>query len=210
MPRGWKVYILSNTAEGILLHSDAIWLEKYWSHISMSYDGHFSQPRAKDCRVSHWWYYSQKLKWRRPSQRFLDSILLNESSSVKDESNKVFPGVSRGKFLGFVVMATDIRIDPKKVKAIQDMQPLRNIKKLQGLQGWLTYIRHAIANLAIKCQSFSRLLKKGASFIWDAKCQRAFDNIELLVLIALVSDKVLVRLLYYTSRTRKEGFKEFK
>lgn len=52
------------------------------------------------------------------------------------------------------------------------MQPSRNIKELRGLQGQLARIRRFIANLARKCQPFSKLMKKGISIIWDSKCQR--------------------------------------
>ena len=53
---------------------------------------------------------------------------------------KFFLGVSSGKFLGFIVTSKGIHLDPDKVKAIQNMQPPKNLKKLRGLQGRLAYI----------------------------------------------------------------------
>lgn len=82
------------------------------------------------------------------------------------------------KFLGFVVTSRSFHLDPDKVKAIQDMQPPRNIKELQGLQGRLAYTCHFIVNLARKYQPFSKPMKKGVFFLWDAKCQRAFVDIK--------------------------------
>jgi len=48
---------------------------------------------------------------------------------------KSFLGVASGKFLGFVVTSKGIHIDPEKVRAVQEMQPPRNLKELRGLQG---------------------------------------------------------------------------
>ena len=58
------------------------------------------------------------------------------------------------------------------------MQPLKNLKELRGLQGRLAYIRRFIANLSGRCQPFSKLMKKGVSFIWDDACQKAFEDIK--------------------------------
>ena len=54
---------------------------------------------------------------------------------LKMNPTKSFLGVASGKFLGFVVTPTGIHLDPEKVRAIQEMQPLRNLRELRGLQG---------------------------------------------------------------------------
>ena len=66
---------------------------------------------------------------------------------LKMNPTKSFLGVSSGKFLGFIVTSKGIHLDPDKVKAIQSMQPPKNLKELRGLQGRLAYIRRFIANL---------------------------------------------------------------
>nr|MCH9869417.1 reverse transcriptase-like protein [Serratia marcescens] len=71
-----------------------------------------------------------------------------------------------------------IEIDPSKIKAITEMPPPTNLRQLRALQGKLAYIRRFIANLSRKCQPFSHLMKKNTPFIWDEKCQKAFDNIK--------------------------------
>lgn len=65
--------------------------------------------------------------------------------------------VSSGKFLRFVVTSKEIHLDPNKIKATQNMQPIRNIKELQE---HLTYIHHFMANIAGKCQPFPSLWRK--------------------------------------------------
>jgi len=52
---------------------------------------------------------------------------------LKMNPTKSFLGVSSDKFLGFIVTSKGIRLDPDKVKAIQTMQPPKNLKELRGL-----------------------------------------------------------------------------
>jgi len=61
---------------------------------------------------------------------------------------KSFLGVASRKFLGFVVTSKGIHLDPEKVRAIQEMQPLKSLRELSGLQGWLVYIQRFISNLS--------------------------------------------------------------
>jgi hypothetical protein len=91
---------------------------------------------------------------------------------------KSFLGVASGKFLGFVITSKGIHLDPEKIRAIQEMQPPRSLRELRGLQGRLAYIRRFIANLSGRCQPFSKLMKKGVSFVWDDACQQAFEEIK--------------------------------
>ena len=44
-------------------------------------------------------------------------------------------GVASGKFLEFIVTSKEIHLNPEKIHAVQEMQPLRNLKELRGLQG---------------------------------------------------------------------------
>ena len=97
---------------------------------------------------------------------------------LKMNPTKSFLGVSSGKFLGFVVTSKGIHLDPDKVKAIKEMQPPKNLRELRGLQRRLAYIRRFIANLSGRCQPFTRLMKKGVTFVWDEACQQTFDEIK--------------------------------
>jgi len=86
--------------------------------------------------------------------------------------------VQSGVFLGFVVRHRGIEIKPKDITSILKMPPPEDLKELKSLQGKLAYIRRFISNLSGRIQPFSRLMKKGAPFIWDEECQKAFDSIK--------------------------------
>src|SRR5438270_3419724 len=84
---------------------------------------------------------------------------------LKMNPTKSFLGICSGKFLGFVVMSKGIHLDPEKISAIRDMEPPRSLKELRGLQGKLAYIRHFISSLSGRCQPFSKLMRKGVTFV---------------------------------------------
>jgi hypothetical protein len=71
-----------------------------------------------------------------------------------------------------------IEIEPKKIKAIRDMLSPQGVKELRALLGKLAYIRRFISNLSGRIQPFSKLMKKGAPFVWDEECQNCFDSIK--------------------------------
>src|SRR5204862_3338358 len=78
----------------------------------------------------------------------------------------------------FVVTSKGIQLDPEKISAIRDMEPPQSLKELRGLQGKLAYIWRFISNLSGRCQPFSKLKRKGVTFVWDQACQDTFDEIK--------------------------------
>ena len=93
-------------------------------------------------------------------------------SSIENEFDKIL----LGGFEWQVPISKGIHLDPDKVKAIQSMHPPKNLKELRGLQGRLAYIRRFIVNLSGRCQPFTRLMKKGVSFVWDQTCQEVYED----------------------------------
>jgi hypothetical protein len=87
-------------------------------------------------------------------------------------------GFVSGKLLGYIVSKKVIEVDPRKVQAIMDMPPPRNISQLKSLQGHLQSIRSFIAQLANKSLPFTHLLHKNVPFKWEEKCELAFNQIK--------------------------------
>ena len=55
---------------------------------------------------------------------------LMRAHQLKMNPTYSFLRVSSDKFLGFIVTSRGIHLDPDKIKTIQDMQPLKNLKEL--------------------------------------------------------------------------------
>ena len=192
-----KAHIFQNDSGSILLHSNALWLEERWCNLSMRRECDLPWAYMQDRRMLCWWYRCEKLRQRRSSRRPEKSVRHYAGSPVEDEPKQVLPGVASGKFLGFVVTSKGIHLNSEKICAVQEMQLLSNLKEFRGLQGWSVYIRKSISNLSGCCKPFTKLMKKGISFVWDSACQQAFEEIkECLthspILIAPVSEKPLL------------------
>jgi len=53
---------------------------------------------------------------------------------LKMNPTKPFLRVANDKFLGFVVTSKEIHLNPEKVRAVQEIQPPKNLRELGGLQ----------------------------------------------------------------------------
>jgi hypothetical protein len=68
-------------------------------------------------------------------------------------------GVSSGKLLGYMVSSWGIDANPKKVEAIENLQPPRTRKEIQKLVGMMAALSRFISKLGERRMSFYRLLR---------------------------------------------------
>ena len=69
-------------------------------------------------------------------------------------------GVSAKKLLGFIVNNRGIEANPDKIKAVLDMPPPSNIKKVQRLTGRIVALSRFVSKASDKCQPFFQVLQK--------------------------------------------------
>ena len=117
------------------------------------------------------------------SQREEDNLedLRETFDTLRSYNMKLNPGkcafeVTTGKFLGFIVSQRGIEANPDKIRAIMEMTPPRNVKKVQSLNGKVTTLNRFVLWATDKCLPFFRTLKK--SFEWTAECQQAFEELK--------------------------------
>ena len=92
--------------------------------------------------------------------------------------NKCTFGVRSGKFLGFIVSQRSIKVDPDKVKAIQEMPAPRTEKEVRGFLGRLNYIPRFISHPNATCELIFKLLRKDQTVVWNDDCQTTFETIK--------------------------------
>ena len=83
-------------------------------------------------------------------------------------------GVFARKFLRFLVYHRGISVDPAKAIAIATMKRPTTVKELKSFLGRVSYIRRFVPGLTLVTSGLSKLLKKGAEFIWGTEQQEAF------------------------------------
>ena len=83
-------------------------------------------------------------------------------------------GIGLGKFLGYMVTHHGIKVNLDQVKAISNLQPSRNPKKVQKLTGMTAALNQFISRSAYRCRPFFQLLNKWKRFEWTKECALAF------------------------------------
>ena len=74
--------------------------------------------------------------------------------------------VPKGKLLGYIVSERGIEANPKKIMAISNMGPIRNVKGVQRLTGCLAALSRFISWLGEQGMPPYKLLKRIDTFVW--------------------------------------------
>ena len=94
--------------------------------------------------------------------------------TLRSYNMKLNPGkctfrVMTGKFLGFMVSQKGIKANLDKIRTIMEMEPLRNVKEVQSLNGKIGALNRFVLRATDKCLPFFHMLKK--TFEWIVECQ---------------------------------------
>jgi hypothetical protein len=97
-------------------------------------------------------------------------MMLNPKKCVFD--------VSSGKLLGYMVSSRGIDANPKKVEAIENLQPPQTRKEIQKLADMMTALSRFISKLGERGMSFYKLLCKADGFQWDDQAAVTFVKLK--------------------------------
>jgi hypothetical protein len=98
--------------------------------------------------------------------------------NIKLNPAKCTFGVLSGKLLGFLVSHRGIEANPNKVKAIEEMHTLRNLKEMQHLAGCMAALGRFIARSGEKALPFFKLMKHTGKFEWTPEANKAFAELK--------------------------------
>ena len=82
------------------------------------------------------------------------------------------------RFLGHVVSALGVLVDPKKVEAVMSWERLKSIFEIRSFLGLAGYYRRFIKDFSWLATPMTRLTRKGAKFEWDDLCEKAFQELK--------------------------------
>ncbi|XP_059070867.1 uncharacterized protein LOC131860527 [Cryptomeria japonica] len=116
----------------------------------------------------------------------LESIYSLSQEVGVDDSIKSTYELVKGKLLGHIVSKEGVRIDPKRIKAINNVPQPKNVKGIQSFLGKVIFVRWFIANFVNIVKPVVKLLKKDAKFSWDEEVAQAFDKIKRAIQEAVV------------------------
>ncbi|KAG8471689.1 hypothetical protein CXB51_036643 [Gossypium anomalum] len=81
-------------------------------------------------------------------------------------------------FLGHIVSAEGIRVDPSKVSAVVNWKIPKNITEVRSFLGLAGYYCRFVKNFSMIASPMTRLLQKNVEFVWSDECQQSFDQLK--------------------------------
>ncbi|KAA3463644.1 DNA/RNA polymerases superfamily protein [Gossypium australe] len=81
-------------------------------------------------------------------------------------------------FLGHVVSAEGIRVDPRKIEAVLDWKPPKSGAEIRSFLGLVGYYRRFVEGFSLIAAPMTKLLRKGVPFVWTKKQQESFDKLK--------------------------------
>ena len=90
------------------------------------------------------------------------------------------------KFLGHVVGANGLHVDPAKVAAVQQWLPPANVAEVRSFLGLANFFRRFIQGYSSLVAPVPSLLRKSTVFQWSPACQNAFERVKQILTTASV------------------------
>ena len=86
------------------------------------------------------------------------------------------------KFFGHRLTPDGIKVDPKKIEAIIQMDPPQNVASLQSFNGMVNYLKKFSPVLSELSEPLRRLCKSGVKWAWESEQQNAFEAIKQVIM----------------------------
>ena len=127
---------------------------------------------------------------------YLDDILVYSKSKEEHEEhlrcvlnklreNRLYAKFSKCEFwlpqvtyLGHVISAKGIPVNPETVKTIVEWLPPVNVKEVRSFLGLASYCRRFVQNFSKIAKPLTDLLKKGKKYLWTPACQASFETLK--------------------------------
>jgi hypothetical protein len=108
------------------------------------------------------------------------SNLVNDldAKNIKLNPEKCVFGVPQGMLLGFILSERGIEAKSEKITVITKMSPIRDLKGVQRVTGYLAALSRFISCLGEKALPLYRLLKKSEHFSWTLKAEEALAKLK--------------------------------
>ena len=90
----------------------------------------------------------------------------------------------RVPFLGHIVSASGIEVDPEKIRKVRDWPVPANLTELRSFVGLCAYYRRFVPNFSALCKPLFKLTEKGEPFFWGGPQQHAMDKMKELLTTA--------------------------
>ncbi|XP_073046190.1 uncharacterized protein [Primulina eburnea] len=81
-------------------------------------------------------------------------------------------------FLGHIISAAGVSVDPKKVEAISDWPRQNNVTEIRSFLGLAGYYRKFVEGFSSIAIPLTKLTQKNSKFQWSEKCEQSFETLK--------------------------------
>jgi len=128
------------------------------------------------CYIDDILIYSRTLKEHKQQVRKVLQKLKEAGLFIKPDKCEF--SVQKTTFLGFIISAEGLVMDPQKVNAVLKWETPKSVKDIQCFLGFANFYRCLIHRYSHLCQPLFNLLRKDMPFVWDATCEQVFDSLK--------------------------------
>ena len=82
------------------------------------------------------------------------------------------------EYLGFILTPDGIRPQPKKVQAILNIAPPKNVRHVRSFLGAINHYKQMIPQRSQLSTPLTNLTRKNVKFQWTADCQKSFEALK--------------------------------
>ena len=90
------------------------------------------------------------------------------------------------RFLGHVVSASGVSVDPEKVEALISWERPKSVFEIHSFLGLAGYYRRFIEDFSRLAAPMTRFTRKEVKFHWDDRCKEAFQELKRRLTTALI------------------------
>jgi hypothetical protein len=81
-------------------------------------------------------------------------------------------------FLGHVLSAKGVVVDPSKIEAVSKWQSPKSVTEIRSFLGLAGYYRQFIENFSKTAKPMTELLKSNTPYVWSDKCEASFQELK--------------------------------
>ena len=81
-------------------------------------------------------------------------------------------------FLGHIISAEGVSVDPQKVEAILNWKPPTSVTEIRSFLGLARYYRKFVEGFSKIAAPLTRLTRKEKPFLWSEACHQSFDELK--------------------------------
>ena len=86
--------------------------------------------------------------------------------------------LDRVAFLGHVISADGVSVDPQKIEAVVNWKPPKNVSEVRSFLGLAGYYRKFVEGFSKIAAPLTKLTRKDVKYDWVDACQKSFDELK--------------------------------